>query len=176
MPCNCKNCDCKDRRYCYLIENRLNALACIFDAVANGIIATDQEVFAASGANPGFQPIASDVCQFKVGTASPFSEYFLIPGNGATADFIGLFDDLTTYSPADFVPPSSEIVVSVDATWIQSAAICIPLATSGPCVKCTPFVTVASAICDLTSDTTDLSNYAAIAQNLRYVANLYGCN
>ena len=55
MPCNCRKCDCSDHRLCSVVENRLKALACVFDAVAGGVVVPTTSL-------NGFGSVNSFVC------------------------------------------------------------------------------------------------------------------
>lgn len=160
MPCNCTNCDCQDSTTCYLIQARLNGLACIFDLVAN-----NPNLAGAGGVFSGYTAQSIFVCDDL-----QLSNAFTLTSITSTSNVAGLFVDITGVSPSDFIP-SVDVLTSV--VWVN-AGICIPTAV-GACMACSSMAIGVNPLCEITTESADLANYAAIAQNLRYIAQLYGC-
>jgi hypothetical protein len=195
MPCNCRECDCQDKRFCFLIENRLNTLACIFDKVADGYLQPDNGYGDQIGSN-AFTEILSnflqpfynydialypackyrkvtDVSEFGINEAALF-DYYKISGNdGLGSAEISMFEDLTGFLPSNFIPSGE--VTNIGDKFLNGVS-CIPFpSANGACYTCKPLPLPVKAICAISSDVSDLSNYSAIAQNLRYAATLFGC-
>ena len=171
MPCNCRRCDCADRKACYLVESRLKALACIFDHVADDMIGKDSSVFVSLTA------IEGQYCgQVGSNSAGSFVNAFVMGDtfDGGPASAISILGDLSGLVPLNFLPKADE-KLEADSDWLLTT-LCMPTTVGNtPCLKCVAINGSAKTICDVTSISADLANYAAIAQNLRYAAALYGC-
>lgn len=179
MGCSCKQCDCQDKRYCYLIETRLRALACVFDKVGDGTF----PISAIGEDNPlrNFDEVLYTVCKFKkldkINPKDPSSadlllNFYTVPGT-MEDDKAYVFANLETSYPLDFIPSGS--VVQPGDNWLD-AVVCIPLSEeTSPCLRCNPIPIKVKAICGVNSDVNDLSNYSAIAQNFRYALDVLGC-
>lgn len=160
MPCNCRKCDCSDRKACYKIETRLKSLACIFDKVAEGVISqTDAAVFGA------FTEDDSPICDGNTLNAL----FSLYPDTGSN---VLLYSDISAYPPVSFLPESD---ITEDDNLLE-APYCIPL-PRGACQTCNAYLVKVKPICEINSvaDSANLENYAFLAQNLRYIASIFGC-
>jgi len=202
MPCNCKKCDCQDARLCYLVTSRLTALACIFDKVADNVISsTDTSIFdnfydvgPISTCTYGqtitpIVPTTSLIAPYTL-TGPMLDElakkqekinfsFILHPSFALNELFIihsakgniPLFGSLKGLEPASFIsqhPVNQSITIG----------ICFPSIspTDPSCLTCTAITTAIPYLCSISTDPNDLSNYAALAQNLRYIIALVGCD
>ena len=156
MPCNCRKCDCQDRLLCHVIESRLKSLACVFDHVANGSLAATDLAFT------NFTAVANPICP-KASTS--LSTLFTL-----IEPTISLFNDITGEAASNCIPSAN---IATNAAWINTA-VCIPT-LNGACYACSSVAGTNVTLCDITTDSADATNYAAIAQNLRYIASVYGC-
>lgn len=201
MGCDCKSCDCYDVALCNLILTRLNYLACIFDNVANSLIAIDQASILSINTSdtsllyavlPGIGVCTNTYALFgflanpsiESISASAIIDEILNPMNTITfAETYNLYCDSTNiglFTIADSVVPSNFIpfvnVIPGDA--FLSVPVCMPtiLANKPACLTCSPTQICVNAVCDVNSNATLLTNYSAIAQNLRSVAEMIACN
>jgi len=163
MPCNCRKCDCSDRKNCYVIEARLNAMACVFDAVAGGLIgSSDTTAFV------GFQSVNNIVCQ---GGISSLAETYVLTSATSTS----IFSTINNTAPLNFLPTTGSL--SAGALFLSGVA-CIPT-QNGACLTCGSHQAKIATICSMQSSgavtENDLSAFAALAQNLRYAAGILGC-
>ncbi len=180
MPCNCRQCDCSDRSLCYLIQSRLKSLACVIDKAVDGTLsAYDQLALLA------FTDMKINGCGLTVTlsggvdggrTMGDSSKGFLLKGNDGD---INIFGSLAGLTLMDFVPqinPAGKPAPSGLAVFF----VCIPMPdASGFCMQCTAVPTAPELICslDIPQETpADTIKYlAALAQNFRYWADVYGC-
>lgn len=163
MSCNCRKCNCQDRKLCFIIENRLKAIACILDKVSEKILDNNNsQIFS------NFDAKNDPICP---NDDEKLSDYFVLNKNGENnGQFVSLFADHLSSLPASALLPDKSVHIGND--WI-STVICIP-APIGACVTCKKLKGCNVAICSINSNTCDYSNYSAIAQNLRYIASVYG--
>jgi len=162
MPCNCRKCDCIDRKICYIVEARLNAMACVFDAVAGGLIgSTDPTAFS------GFNVLNDILCQDY-----PLWLAYELGGNFRT---YFIFDNIEIgYPPSLFLP-----AVSINSgEFFLKGGGCLPIQVNA-CLACNSRLVSISTICSIQSDVSvtqnDLSAFASMAQNFRYAASVFGC-
>lgn len=167
MSCNCKSCECNDRSVCLKIENRLYALANIFDNVSNNLALASQSIF------NDFTPVTSKpVCQ--AGSAgSQVSNFFTYAVSGTTP--INLFDNLSTYTPVNFLPNSFFPTIGENELFISNALLCLPVLKE-TCMTCTSFGANVNTICSFGNDSTLTTNWSHLAENFRTTALLFGCS
>jgi hypothetical protein len=207
MPCNCKQCDCKDRTVCYAIGSRLKALSCLFDKFADGSLSPNIDTvfnvfnveitnicgntFGGSGGG-GFGGGDNPDKRFNgstsrdLSTAKNIFSGFLVKGNNRVINILG---DLNGLSALDFVPNNfdsnqrdlQDNINAIFTSFLAGFSLCIPMPDhTGFCMHCCPVFTFPEIICEVPFPNEDGSNlssiFAAIAQNFRYWAEVYGCN
>jgi len=162
MPCNCRQCDCSNRALCYLVQSRLNSLACILDKVADSTLPLSQSL---SSLNTN---VAANGCG---GTGGDGDNGFYVQGASENVNILG---DLSGLTVLNLIAPVSVIA-------FVEYFLCIPGPdASGFCLQCNQIETTPPMICGLVgpaaTDSADLMQYVtALAQNLRYWADIYGC-
>jgi hypothetical protein len=158
MTCNCLKCDCAEKNVKYLIKARLQGLACIFEKVASGEIDYNQ-----SGAFAAFTEPTKSICGVELGNT--FNLYRETTGTSARS----LFGDLTAEVPSDFLKSGGAELIA-DA--FVAYPLCLQKFDGTPCLKCGSINSNVPEICATTSVIADLTNYAAFAENLKYVIDI----